>query len=605
MRISRKLLLLIFISIFINSGLLAQVAGNNPEISREDIMYHIMFLASDELGGRKAGTDDDMKAAAYIAGWFENYGLKPVGEYNSYFQPFEFTGGVETGPDNKLTVATGDRRYSFSVDSDYIPYGFSANGRVSGDVIFAGYGITSSEDNYDDYNDIDVEGKVVIVFDGSPDIENKSGTMNMYSSPRFKAITAANQGAAVLIIINSFSGDVTDELPELKYDQMSGRTGIPVVHVHRNVAENIFTGSGYLPSQLEEEINRTSQPKSFDLPDKSINISTELVPLKLKSQNVLGLIEGSDPELKDRMIVIGAHYDHIGLGGENSTAPSLTGEVHNGADDNASGTAGIMELAQKFSQSGSRPRRTILFIAFGAEEAGLLGSNNYVENPVFPVDRIDFMINFDMIGRMEENTLMLNGSGSSPVWKNIADEANEDYNFEIKFSEGALGGSDHTAFYTKEIPVLFFFTGTHLDYHKPSDDFDKIDADGEVRILEYSEELIKSLDSRDDKIAYTRVQEESQPSRRSFRVTLGVVPDFSGGEDEGFKITDVSPGGPAEKAGMKAGDTIIKLAGKEIKNIYDYMYMLGELKEGEEAEVVIKRGDKEMNLKVVLEKRKR
>ncbi len=594
-------LLLVF---SINSVVSAQVPGKNPDISGADIMYHIMFLASDELGGRKSGTSEGRKAAAYIAGWFEDYGLKPAGDFNSYFQVFEFTGGVEAGPENRLTLRSGDTRFTYKINSDYVPYGFSANGTVSGKVVFAGYGITSKDDNYDDYADIDVKDKIVVVLTGRPDIKTPDQTPGMYSSPRFKAITAANNGAAALIIATGFSDGEMDELPGLKYDQMSGKTGIPVLHVHRDVAENILSGSKDIKA-AEKEISSSLKPASFDLKGKYISVTTDLNELKLKSQNVVGLLEGSDPVLKDRMIVVGAHYDHIGLGGDNSTAPSQTGQVHNGADDNASGTAGIMELAQMFSQPGNRLKRSVLFIAFGAEELGLLGSNHYVENPVSSLENVDFMINFDMIGRMVDNTLLLNGTGSSPVWKKAAEHINDDYGLTLKFSEGALGGSDHTAFYSKEIPVMFFFTGTHSDYHKPSDDHEKIDPEGEVRILKFTEDILRYLDTTDEKIAFTRVQEQAQPGRRAYRVTLGVVPDFAGSENEGFKITDVRPGGPADKAGLKGGDTITKMADKVIKNIYDYMYMLGELKEGQEIDIIIKRDEKEISFKVKLEKRKR
>ncbi len=601
----KRTLIFIVLNLLINSTLInAQEKVTSSEITAKDIMAHIMILASDEFGGRKAGTPEGQKAAAYIAANFESFGLEPIGEFNSHFQPFEFSNGVKSGPDNKLTIRSGKYRISYSFESDFTPMGFSASKSTGGKAVFAGYGIASAENNYDDYEGIDIKDKIVIIMNGNVEDEDLSSKIGRAAELRLKVSTAEDRGAAGVLIYNSYTGNDYDDLPELTYESMTGKSGIPVVFVTRTIVEYLFHDSGKSPEDVENEINQNLKPRSFEIAGKSIAINTDLISQVQNTQNVVGLIMGTDPVLKDRYVVIGAHYDHLGLGEESSMAPSLKGQVHNGADDNASGVAGIIELAEKFASTGGL-KRSLMFIAFAGEEAGLLGSNHYVENPIIAFENLDFMINFDMIGRTENNKLILEGSGSSPIWKDIIEEANAEFSLDLNLGKGGMGGSDHMPFYQAKKPFLFFFSGTHSDYHKPSDDIGKINSTDEEKIVRLTESILRKTDDLGEEITF--VQEE-QPadmpgSRMSLKVTLGVVPDFGGSDIEGMAISDVSSGGLAEAAGLKGGDVIVRIGNKNIKNIYDYMYILGKLNIGDTTKVIVNRAGQKIEFEITFVKK--
>ena len=577
---------------------------SSPEITAREILYHISFLASDRLMGREAGTPEGRMAAAYIANEFERYGLKPAGDDGSFFQVFDFVSGVGLGENNRLDVRSGERLVSYAPEADFVPAGFSANGSVSGEAVFAGFGITANQAGYDDYAGIDADGKIVIVLTGSPAGGNPDTVFTQYEDLRYKAMNARMHGATALIAGGGYLAGGADVLPELAFDQAGGSAGIPVAVVRRDVLSRILENSGIDPAVAEEWIVSRREPDSAGLSTVRLSISVDLADIVSKTQNVAGYIEGNNPDADGEVIVIGAHYDHIGLGEYHSMTPSLAGEVHNGADDNASGTAGMLELAQYFSQPEFRPERTLLFIAFGAEEWGVLGSTEYTNHPFFPLEKTIAMFNMDMIGRMEDNTLTLNGFGTSPRWEAAANAVNAEYDFNLAYSMGGLGGSDHMPFYSKNIPVLFFFTGTHTDYHKPSDDVDLINLDGEVTILQFIRDVVTSIDDAPSRPVFQRVQEQSQERPPGgFSVTLGVVPDFTKTDVAGLAITDVVDGGPASEAGLKAGDVIVRLAKKDIANIYDYMYILGDLKAGQRVEVVVSRGGEEKTFTLVMRKR--
>lgn len=360
-------------------------------------------------------------------------------------------------------------------------------------------------------------------------------------------------------------------------------------------------------------------------PYKTRNAKGEVIAdaKDVEAYNVIGILEGNDAVLKNEAIVIGAHYDHLGKGGMGSLAANST-EIHHGADDNASGTSALLELARQFSQSKNN-KRTIIFIAFGGEEEGLLGSRYYVNNPIFPLEKTVAMINMDMIGRLNEDKLTVGGIGTASGWKNLVESKNKvelaysfatgnssrDYkiptdwsSFNLQLNEDGFGPSDHSSFYGKQIPVLFFFTGTHLDYHKPSDTFDKINYEGLKRITNYISEIVKAVDSNPIKPTYT-VSKTAAPtdSRRSFNVTLGTIPGYADGND-GMLVDGVRENTPASKIGMKAGDKIIKLAGKDIRNVQDYTAILGELKADTEYEIIFMRGGQRIVAKIIPAARK-
>jgi aminopeptidase YwaD len=360
----------------------------------------------------------------------------------------------------------------------------------------------------------------------------------------------------------------------------------------------------------------------------TINLSIDLLRREVSAHNVVAILEGADSVLKNEAIVIGAHYDHLGRGGEGSLAPK-EGEVHHGADDNASGTAGLLELARIFSEQ--KPRRTIVFAAFSGEEEGLLGSNYYVNNPAVPLANTIAMINMDMIGRMKDKRLVIGGVGTAMEWRSMIETANlmqsvtvstagttpsrhnfplvvssngravvtsdTSKQFVITMNEDGFGPSDHSSFYAKQIPVLFFWTGTHEDYHKPSDTADKINYNDQSRIVAVVAKIVREVDSADKRPTYAVTKSPTVGRSTGFRVYLGTIPNYSDSND-GLMLDGVRDDSPAAKAGLQAGDRIVKLADRDIRNVYDYTYALGEMKAGEEYEVEVMRGTARLRLKL-------
>ncbi|HET7287395.1 MAG TPA: M20/M25/M40 family metallo-hydrolase, partial [Pyrinomonadaceae bacterium] len=334
---------------------------------------------------------------------------------------------------------------------------------------------------------------------------------------------------------------------------------------------------------------------------KELTFATDVVRAEVPAHNVVGVLEGSDPVLKNESIIIGAHYDHLGRGGEGSgsLAPKA-GEIHHGADDNASGTAGLIELARIFGAQRPKLKRTLIFIAFGGEEEGLLGSNYYVNHPFTPLTNTVGMINMDMIGRMKDRKLVIGGVGTAKEWRDlIATEKS----FELTLNEDGFGPSDHSSFYGKQVPVLFFWTGTHNDYHKPSDTWDKINYNDEAKILSFVARIVRDIDGADKRLTYTTAKSDSAPRTGGFRVYLGTIPNYADSSN-GMLIDGVRDDSPAAKAGLKAGDRIVKIGDRDVKNVYDYTYALGEMKAGQEYVFEVVRGSEKLTLKVTPEARK-
>jgi len=555
------------------------------EITAEEIINHIEYLASDELNGRRAATYGDTLAVEYIAEEFRRIGLKPIDD-KDYLQVFEFEGGISLSENNSLSFIVNNNFVKLELDKDFVPMNISSNERFEGDVVFAGYGISAPKLGYDDYESVDVEDKSVIIMRYSPRSEGKD--FSEYETLTSKIMTARKEGAGAVLI---FSGS-EDELLPLEYRKGAGTAGIPVINIRPKKIEELFNSLGKNIESIQKSINKTLNPQSFLMEGIEVDLETNIKIINKKSFNVIGYIEGRNQVLKDEVIIVGAHYDHLGRGGEGSLGEF--GEIHNGADDNASGVAGIIEVAEYLYSK--ELNRTVLFIAFGAEELGTLGSGYYVDNPVFPIEKTVAMINLDMIGRMKNSRLILNGAGTSPVWKTIAESLNSKYNFDLSYNEGGYGGSDQANFYARDIPVLFLFTGTHLDYHKPTDDPEKINSEAEMKIVRFLADIILGIDKNETKPEFVKVREEEKRTMKGVKVTMGVVPDFSGGE--GFKISAVREGRPAERAGLKPGDTIVRMGDTEIKNIYEYMEALKSIRPGDKVQISIKRGDKILKLEV-------
>ncbi|HMQ67571.1 MAG TPA: M20/M25/M40 family metallo-hydrolase [Ignavibacteria bacterium] len=577
----------------------------NNDISKEEIYQHIKYLSSDELEGRFPGTPGDSLTNSYLAGEFVKYGLDPAGE-NGYMQPFEIYTHVRLSGDNKFSIFSDGNEKNYTVEEDFLPLGFSGNGIAQGELVFLGYGISAPEQNYDDYkdkngNEIDIAGKILVIMKDSPggaDVHNNP--FQKYEQTRFKTLSARDGNAAGIILISGpNAGD--DKISKMKYDNVLQNEGIPIINCKREIIENIFRQKGLDLLAIQNKIDSTKKPDSFTLNDADAVIETNVEPVKVITQNIVGIIEGSDPVLKNEVIVIGAHKDHLGYGLYGSLYAGNDKQIHNGADDNASGTAGMLELAQKFSSERKDLRRSILFIGFGAEEAGLLGSSYFTKSKLFEDKNIVAMINMDMVGRLSDNKLIIYGTGTSSIWDPLIDSINNSFNFNITKTPDGFGPSDHSSFYAKNMPVLHFFTGTHSDYHSPTDDVEKINSEGEAMVLNMVYDIAMTLDEMENKPDFIKVvsTDNEKRSMGNVKVYVGTIPDYSSTE-EGMKLAGVKEGSPADKGGLQAEDLIIKFGSKDVKNIYDYMYAMGEFKPGEEAEVTVIRKNEKVVLMIKL-----
>ncbi len=633
-----RLLIVLILCFGVSLSTLAQTPAA-PSAQR--LREHVTYLASDALEGRRTGTAGATDAAHYIAGEFSQIGLRPAfqtirnprnrGEARSnYRQKFPYVAGVKLGSGNELSFASevGAAGTSLRAGEDWSPVGFSPNLRIERkQAVFIGYGITAPELNHDDYAGGKASGKIAIAFSGTPDNDNPHDRFARYKDERWKAVAAQNAGATALVLIVRAEKFKDSHLSRLRYDNSAGASALPVVAVSRDAAERIL---GQPIADLEALAlpgNAASSRDSF------LALSTDLIREETAAFNIVGILEGSDPVLKKEAIVIGAHYDHLGLGGEGSLVPGQTA-VHHGADDNASGVAGMLELARNFSeQRRTRSKRTLVFIAFSGEEEGLLGSKYYVNNPVVPLANTVAMINMDMIGRAKDRKLVIGGVGTAQEWRPLIGEAHTALSTVVNASnpaahalpnmpivvgangntvvstktaeqliltlnEDGFGPSDHASFYLKQIPVLFFWTGTHSDYHKPSDTADKINYEDEVKILQLVARIVRDVSTKERRPTYTLAKSSAPTGRSSgFRVYLGTVPNYSDSTD-GLLLDGVRDESPAAAAGLKAGDKIVKLAGRDIRNVYDYTAALSEMKGGEEYEVEVVRGSERLKMKL-------
>lgn len=586
-------------------------AAVDGQISTERISKHIQFLASDKLQGRRAGTAFADEAAAYIEKEFRTYGLKPASS-TGFLQPFTFVSSVKLGDQNSFQIKIAGGARTLKVSEEFMPLAFSPSDPAAGEILFAGYGISAPELQFDSYGGSDPKGKIVLVLRGSPDGDNPHGKFAEYTQPGLeiqnKTLKAREKGARAIVFVSTEKSFHQDRLSRLHHDLNFLDSGIPTAVISSDVAEAIFASSGSSIAKAEAKANEGSS--AFLVSGASAQLKTDVVKVNGKSANVVGVLAGNDPQLANEYVVIGAHYDHLGMGGPESLAGNPEGQIHHGADDNASGTTGVLELARVFAADRTKTKRSIMFIAFSGEEEGLLGSGAYTKTPIIPLANIVAMLNMDMIGRLRNQSLFVGGVGTSPIWKPLLEKLNgspgtgsgSGSRFQFSYGEDGFGPSDHQSFYVRDIPVLFFFTGTHDDYHKPSDTADKINSEGLMQVAQLVHDITTSIANEPQRIAFTKVKVEQKPTGRGFRVYLGTVPNYSD-QNEGLKLDGVRPGSPAEKAGLKAGDVVIKLGKLPIKNVYDYTYALGEMRGGEEVEAVIKRDGKEMTVKITPEKR--
>jgi aminopeptidase YwaD len=609
-------------------------AATDSKLSAERITKHVQFLASDKLQGRRAGTPYADKAAAYIEKEFRSYGLKP-GSPTGFLQPFTFVSATKLGERNsfqihkflsgtgkskdgssfQLKTAAGVR--ALKVIDEFMPLAFSPSDEVNGPIVFAGYGISSPELGFDSYAGVDPKGKIVMILRGSPDGDNPHGKFADFTQPGLEiqneTLKAREKGASGVIFVSAEKNFHEDRLSRLQHDLNFLDSGIPTVVISHDAAVSLVERGGASLPQAEAHAKEANS--AFSLKNVSVQFKTDVVKINGTSANVIGVLRGSDPQLASESVIIGAHYDHLGLGGPESLAANREGQIHHGADDNASGTSGLLELARVLSAERRSIKRSIVFIAFSGEELGLLGSGAYTKNPELPLGSTVAMLNMDMIGRLRNNSLFVGGVGTSPAWKPLLEKLNAERaagghgpetgsgsRFQLSYGEDGFGPSDHQSFYVRDIPVLFFFTGTHDDYHKPSDTADKINAEGLKQVAELVREIAVSIANEPQRIAFNKVKVEQRPIGRGFRVYLGTVPNYSDQAD-GMKLDGVRPGSPAERAGLRAGDIVVRLGKTPVKNVYDYTYALGEMRAGEEVEALIRRDGKEMTIKITPEKR--
>jgi len=555
------------------------------------------------------------EAAEYIAQALKAQGVAPAGDDGTYLQPFEVTTGASMGDDNSLHVERKRGASELEPKQDFIPINFSGSGSVEGEVVFAGYGATAEEFDYDDYFHLDVKGKIVLVMryeprffseeDSSEQDEGRSGSgrrMTRHSHLIAKAIQARKRGAKAVLLVNSRSrGSRRDRL--IRFGSVSGPTdaGIPMVQIRTTIAEQWLRGSGRSLRLLERDIEESKQPQSFQLASSlRVSLSVDVEHERAMVSNVAGYLPGKSEEY----LVVGAHYDHLGLGGEGSLAPNRRAP-HLGADDNASGVAAILELARSYAQADER-ERGILFLAFAGEEIGLLGSSHWVEHPTLPLENAVAMFNFDMVGRIENRKLYVGGVGTAEPFEALVQAAATEHELRVDKSKSGYSSSDHTSFAAKKIPVLFFFSGLHSDYHKPTDTADKIDGATTVEMLAMARQIIDGVAERPERLAFVKAAPDSSHGpaagdgeQRGYGPWFGSIPDF-GEVPNGVKFADVREGSPAAKAGLQGGDILTHWNDAAITNLYDFTYALRDSRVGDVVTVRVLRGEQEVTAKVTL-----
>jgi Peptidase family M28/PDZ domain/PA domain len=582
------------------------VAPADPKLYLNDIKT----LAAPDMEGRGAGTKGLEKASKYLEHRYKSLGLQPAGT-NGYLQPLTVTTGAKLKSDNSLTEDIGGRKQALALNQDFVPANFSSSGTFAGPVVFAGYGASADEFQYDDYAGVDVKDKIVLVLRYEPEIfAEKSGHQGLtqHSQLVTKAINARNHGAKAIVFVNGKLNQGEEDLL-MRFGSISGPqdVGVMLLQVKNGVAEGWFQAAGKSLAEVQQQINHLGKPASFAFPPTlQLALKIDIEATHARVDNVLAYLPGKT----DQYIIIGAHYDHLGYGDSNSLAPSQIGQIHPGADDNASGTAGVLELARLFAPMKGKLDRGILFASFSGEELGLLGSAEWVKDPTLPLDKCIAMLNMDMIGRIKDNKVYIGGVGTGSTFKATLEQAQKESHSDFKFeySQGGYSASDHTSFVAKKIPVLFFFSGLHSDYHKPSDTWDKINAPSAAELLDMISDVMLQLDSAQAPPVFISVAEDTPIGGISgggggYGPYFGSIPDF-GEVKDGVRFSDIRPGSPAAKAGLKAGDILVQFDNKPIHNLYDFTDALRRSKVGQVVEVKVLRDGQPIAASVTLEQRK-
>jgi hypothetical protein len=574
--------------------LLVVSCTGHREVTVRELRDHVKYLSSDSLKGRLTGSTGDSLAAEYIRKEFTSFGFIPLS--GDGLQKYEVTKRIIPGKNNSLAL----NGTSYTADKDFMPMSFSSDGSLESDVIFAGYGFNISGDSlkWNDYERINPKDKWVMILRSDPEADNTKSPYIQYSGDRDKALLAKDMGAAGVLLVSGPVADPQDTFEQLNNEGFS--VGIPVFRIKREVADVILSKTKKRIESLEKNINDNRKPAGFAT-RVTVKANAEIVREIANTRNVVMLLPGEDEQLKNEYVIIGAHFDHLGMGGPGSSsrAPDTVG-VHHGADDNASGVSLMLELAEKFSLTKGSHRRSLICIAFSGEEEGLLGSKHFTDDPGIDLSKVNAMVNLDMVGRLNDTSMLqISGVGTAAGLKELIYSKSDTSAIKLKLSDEGYGPSDHSSFYFKNIPVLFYFTGAHLDYHTPSDTWDKLNYPGMVgistQIFNVAEELANSAARLQFREAGPKV--EPVRYRRGKGVSLGIMPDFAGVIKNGLRADAVTPGKPAALGGMKKGDIITAVNGKSVNNIQDYMSRMSQLKHGQTISVeVLRNGKKEVLL---------
>lgn len=594
------------------------------QITAEGYGAHVQYLASDELGGRGIGEPGIDLAAEYIAKQFRQAGLEPGGTEGSYFQQFDLGLWRKVGEGTALAFKVGEEITPLKLDEDYRPLPWTVAEAFDAEVVFVGYGITNEDEDYDDYAGVDVAGKVVVMLRYEPtfmlDDPSKPDRHTAYAAFQVKARGATDRDAAAIVVVNPDSGDGEDKLYEFTRGSR-GNFGVPMVHVTRAAADRLLKAAGQ-PGivELQKKIEETKRPASALMAGARLGGKMNVVKDGPIVRNVLGVLRGDGPQA-DEFIIIGGHYDHLG------TTPSMRNpaggpQIHNGADDNASGTSGVIEVA-KLMGAGPKPNRSILFMTFTAEESGLLGSAHWTREPTVPLEKVATMLNMDMIGRMRENRLQVGGMRTGGGFVELLERLGHEYGLNIVDGGGGRGPSDHSSFYRKDIPVLFFFTGLHKQYHQPDDDYPLINCEGAAKVAQLVADAAYAISANPARPEFQKDAgskplldpdfdsgdpraERRAARRRQARgdeaggpggagVRLGVYPEATDGK---LIVSDVDDSSAAGRAGIRKGDRILSIGGTRVTDVAGLTAALAKFSAGQTAEVEIVRDRKKQTVTV-------
>jgi len=562
----------------------------------------VEFLASDRLEGRDTGSPGERLAGEYIAMQLARAGAKPLPGRRDMFMPFEFTAGTRDGGSNLTIRGAGGASQAFRGGEQVQALSFSDDASISGAVVFAGYGLVvpeSQDFGYDSYAGLDVKDKIVLVlhyFPEDTDAKTKA-TLARYSDLRYKALAARQRGAKGLLIVTGPRSPNAGQTLRMASDTALSGSGIPAATISGAVANALFAGAAKTLAAAQEEFDSGNPHVAGFALATSVDLATKVVREKQTGRNVVAYLPADPasrvPDAGRPWVIVGAHYDHLGHGMRGTSLADKTeaGQIHHGADDNASGTAAVLAIADALGKQ--RMRRNVMFTLWSGEEIGLVGSNAFVTTPPVPLAQVAAYLNFDMVGRMQNNRLAADGVASSPVWSRILERANVAAGFDLATNPDPYQPTDSSNFNQAGLPTLFFTTGSHTDYHRPSDTADKIDYEDLDRIVDFAAAVIQAVANVDMAPEFTKVEPpQTGATLAGVRVTTGTIPDYTT-ETKGLMLAGVVGGGPAEKAGLMKGDVIIEIAGQSITNIYDYTFALELLKADTPVKVVFTRnGDR-------------